>query len=259
MKARSPIKIFLAVQKALFIRELSMRITESKTGLFWTFFEPFMQVMIMVLIKLFLFGSAGDTFDFAAFLALNFIAFNLFRNIVMRSINSFIANKNLFIYKQVKPIDTIIARTFVEIYISGIILIVFVTIGVYFDFDLNVQNLPLVTLGFIILIFFAISFSIALAVGNTFYPSISKTVNILMTFLMFGSAVFYTLDMVPMEIRDYLLLNPLTHIIEYIHGNYFYVLDTKYVNFYYISIWIAVNLYLGLRIYRNFEEKIISL
>jgi capsular polysaccharide transport system permease protein len=259
MVARSPIRIFLAVQKALFIREINMRITESKTGFFWTFFEPFMQVLTMVLVKLFIFGSSGDSFDFAAFLALNFVAFNLFKNILIRSVNAFNANKTLFIYKQVKPIDTIFARVAVEIYISMIIVLVFVIIGYYYKYDLNIENLPLVVLGFIIIVFFAISLSLPLAVGNMFYPSLSKIVSISITFLMFGSSVFYTIDMLPSPLKEYILLNPLTHILEFIHGNYFYVLDTYYVNYFYIVLWIIINLYIGLKIYKIFEEKIISL
>jgi len=74
---RSSLLIFFAVQKALFLREFSMRFSVSKSGLFWTFFEPFFQVFVMVLIKVLLFGTAGGNFDFAAFLALNFTAYNL--------------------------------------------------------------------------------------------------------------------------------------------------------------------------------------
>jgi len=236
-----------------------MRFSVSKSGLFWTFFEPFFQVFVMVIIKMLLFGSSEGNFDFAAFLALNFTAYNFFKNILTKSMGAFTANKALFIYKQVKPLDTIFARILVEMFITGVIIICFVVIGVYFDFDLNVQNLPMVTLGFIFLVFFAFSWGVLLAVANTFYTSVAKTISILMTFLMFGSAVFYTIEQLPFEFQNMLLLNPLTHFMEMIHGYYFDVLDDKFVDYNYMILWTVIPLYLGLWFYRKLEERIVSL
>ncbi|NKQ41044.1 MAG: ABC transporter permease [Sulfurovum sp.] len=258
MEARQPVEIFMAVTKALFIRELNMRFTSGKAGLFWTFFKPFMQVLVFVLIKVVIFGRASDNIDYAAFLALNFTAFNMFKNIISASSGAFNANKGLFVYKQVKPIDTIIARIFVEIFISGIIIVIFVFIGIYFDFDLDVKSLPMVALAFISIILFAFSFGLLVAVGNKFYQSIGKVVNILLTFLMFGSAVFYAIEMVPVEIQEYLLLNPLTHFMEMLHGNYFYVLDDRFVDYRYMALWTLSFLFLGMILYRKLEERIIS-
>jgi len=257
--ARKPINIFLAVQKALFLRELGMRFTISKMGLFWTFFEPFMQIMVFIIMKLVLFGGSSENFDFAVFLALNFTAYNLFKNILTKSMGAFIANKALFIYKQVKPIDTIIARVFVEVFITGIIILIFIIIGVYFNFDLNIKNLPMVMLGMLWISFFGFSFGVFLAVGNTFYPSISKIINIFSTFLMFGSAIFYTIEMLPSQIQNYLLYNPLVHFIEMIHGFYFFTLNDRFVDYLYMLFWTITPLYLGLFLYKNLEERIISL
>jgi len=236
-----------------------MRFSVSKSGLFWTFFEPFMQVFIMVIIKVVIFGKAGDNFDFAAFLALNFTAYNMFRNILSKSMGSFTANKALFVYKQVKPIDTIIARVMVEVFVTGTIIVAFVLIGMYFGFDLNVKHLPMVALGFLWLILFAFSFGLFVAVSNTFYPSIGKTINIFMIFLMFGSAVFYSIEMLPTQIQTLLLYNPLTHFMEMIHGYYFYTLDDSFVDYNYMILWTLSPLYIGLVFYRKLEERIISL
>ena len=259
MNQRSSLLIFFAVQKALFLREFAMRFSVSKSGLFWTFFEPFFQVFVMVIIKVLLFGKSGENFDFAAFLALNFTAFNFFKNILTKSMGAFTANKALFVYKQVKPLDTILARILVEMFITGVIIICFVAIGLYFDFDLNVKNLPMVALGFFSLAFLAFSWGLLIAVGNTFYSSIGKIIRILMTFLMFGSAVIYTIEQLPFEFQNMLLLNPLTHFMEMIHGYYFDVLDDRFVDYNYMLLWTVIPLYVGLWFYRKLEERIISL
>ena len=258
LKARHPLQIFAAVIKALFMRELGMRISVSKSGIFWTFFEPFMSVFMMVLIKVAIFGRSAENFDFAAFLALNFTAFYLFKNIFSQSLGAFTANKGLFVYKQVKPIDTIVARAMVEMFISGMVIVIFVTIGAYFGYDLSVKNFPVVALGFLWIAIFGISLGLLFAVGNTFFPSIGKVANIVMYFILFGSAVFYTISMLPPNLGEMLLYNPLTHFMEMIHGYYFYVLDDRYVDYEYMTLWTLTSLFLGLILYRKFEKRIIS-
>lgn len=259
MLQRNYIHIFLAVQKALFLRELNMRLSVSRTGLFWTFFEPFFQVFVFVSIKILLFGQVASNFDFAVFLALNFTAFNMFKNIVNKSMGAFTANKGLFVYKQVKPIDTVIARAMVEVFITGIIILIFIMIGFYFEFDMNVKNLELVSLGFLWLIVFSFSLALVFAVANTFSNSVSNIVGIIMYPLIFASAVFYTVDMLSPELQAIILYNPLTHFMEMIHGSYFYTLDVKHVDYIYMMYWTIPFLFAGLWLYMKLEKRIISL
>jgi len=258
MTKRSSFKIFLAVQNALFLRELSMRFSSGRMGMFWTFFEPFLQILIFVLIKLVLFGSGESNFDFAVFLALNFTAFNMFKNIVIKSVASFKANKALFLYKQVKPIDTIIARSMVEVFITTIILSIFIFLGYYFDFDMNIKDLTMVTLGFFFLIIFSFSLGIFMAVLNVFVDSVGKLINFFMTALMFASAVFYSIEVLPVNLQTLLLYNPLANFMEMIHGFFFYGLDDRFVSYEYITVWTLALLYCGLWLYVKLEKRIIS-
>jgi len=258
VKHRNALRIFFAVQGALFYRELGVRISEGRTGLFWAFFEPFIQIVIFITIKAIIFSAKGN-FDYIAFLALNFLAFNLFKNIVNKAHNAYTSNKPLFLYKQVKPIDTVIARMTLEIFISSILLIIFIIIGYYFSFDLHVKNLSGVVGGFAWLIVFAFALAILNANISAYSPNFGKLVSFLMTPLYFGSAVIYTVDATPGSFKELLLFNPLTHFIEMIHGNYFYTLDNRYVDYGYILLWTLSLLFVALLSYKILEERIISL
>jgi len=256
--ARKPTQIFFAVIKALFIRELWMRISVSKSGLFWTFFEPFMQVFVFTLIHAAVFSHRSGGFDYTTFIAINFVAYNLFKNIIKKSVGSFVANKGLFIYKQVKPIDTIISRALVELYITGVVSVIFILLGYYLGFDLQIKNFPMVAFALIWLMIFSIGLGVLLAVGNSFFPSVGKTVNVVMIFLLFGSAVFYSLETIPATVRELLLFNPLVHFMEMIHGWWMYDLDDRYVSYSYLSLWTLGVLFISLLLYRHYEERIIS-
>jgi capsular polysaccharide transport system permease protein len=259
MTKRNSLKIFLAVQHALFLRELSMRFSSGRMGFFWTFIEPFFQIMIFVFMKLVIFSSGNNDFDFAVFLALNFTAFNMFKNIVMKSSTAFQANKALFVYKQVKPIDTIIARMLVEVFITAIIIVIFLFLGFYFEFDMEIKDLTMVTLGFIALLIFSFSFALVITILNTFIDSVGKVIGFLLTGLMFGSAVFYNLASLPLELQTLLLYNPLVHFLEIIHGFYFHTLDDSLVSYSYMLLWTLSLLYIGLWFYIKLEKRILSL
>ena len=258
MIKRNPWKIQKSVISALFFRELNMRFSSGQMGLFWTFFEPFFQILVFVLIKITLFGKSNNNVDFAVFLALNFTAFNLFKNIVIKSINAFKANRALFLYKQVKPIDTILARILVEIFITSIIIVIFLAIGLYFDFTIAINDIPMVAFGFLFLILFSFSLALFLSILNIFVDSVSRLIGFSMTALMFGSAVFYTIEILPLGMQKLLLYNPLTHFMEIIHGYYFVALDDKFVDYNYIILWTFSLLYIGLWSYVKLERRIIS-
>ncbi len=218
MKQRSYLHIFFAVQKALFLRETNKQFSSSRPGVFWTFFQPFMQVIAFIIIKTFIFGRGDESFDYAVFLAFNFVAFNMFQHILSKSIGAFESDKPLFSYKQVKPIDTIIAKTTVEVFMAGILYSIFLFIGYYFDFGMEGKNLLMVGLGLVWLAIFSFSFGLVIAIGDTFYKSVGKTVRVFTFGLMLISAVFYPVQSLPVEAQELIVYNPLANFMEMIQS-----------------------------------------
>jgi len=169
-----------------------MRMSVGKMGLFWTFFEPFAQLALFILLHVFIMGSTGQTssYNFAIFMAIGFIAFNMFKSILSASTGAFSANKGLFSYKQVKPIDTIIARVLVEMFMTGIIILLFLFMGFLLQYDLKPENLVLVAAGYLWLVVFSFGMGLVVGIGNTFYVSVGKFVGIFSFVLLIFSAIF---------------------------------------------------------------------
>ena len=259
MTLRKPLQIFLAVERALFLRELNMKMSVGKAGLFWTFFEPFMQVSMFILIRILIMGRASANYDITVFMVSGFVAFNMFRTLLGSSAGAFTANKGLFNYKQVKPIDTILARMLVNMFITSIIIIMFLFIGFFFQYEnLKPENLLLVVLGYLWLAVFSFAVSFLVAIGNTFFNSIGKIVGIFSFGLLIVSAVFFPIISVPLEYQEYFLYNPLVHFMEMIHGSYVYELDTRFVDYRYMLIWTITPLFMGTWLYTKLEKRIIS-
>jgi len=257
LKQRTAWQVQKSVVYALFLREVSVRFSAGRLGYFWVIFEPLMQIFIFVLVKMLLFGTKSPL-DYSVFITIGFVAFNLFRHILDRSMSAFEGNKGLYAYKQVKPIDGLIARILVEILITMIIATIFVAMGFYLDRDMNVENIGMVILGFLWLIVFSFGIGLFISVIGIFFNSFLKVVRLVLSPLMFVSAIFYSMQNMPQALQQLLYYNPLAHFIEMIHDNYFFVLNDSFIDYEYMLIWTIMPLYIGLWLYRKLEKGIIS-
>ena len=264
MTLRSPFKIFFAVERALFLREMDMKISVGKSGLFWTFFEPFLQVFIFVSIHAAITSHTGKSaggsgYDPTVFMASGFIAFDLFRNILSSSTGAFPANKGLFVYKQVKPIDTLLARVLVNLFLTSVVVILFLVVGFLLGYtNLLPKNPSMVFLGVFWLAIFAIGIGLLAAIGNTFFISVGKFLGIISFALLIMSAIFFPIVSLPPLIQHLLLYNPLVHFMEMIHGYYLHGLDDRFVDYTYMLYWTIIPLFVGLWFYQKLEKRIIS-
>ena len=256
---RSSFTIFLSVINALFLREIQTRFGTKRLGYFWAIIDPMSKVIMFSIMHSALPTTTFQHIDYPVFLATSFLTYNFFSATMNSSISAFDANKALFSYQQVKPIDTIISRFFVEFLIMSMTIIVFILLGLYINLDLSIENINMTILAVIWLGVFGFSLGILFAVISAFYETFAKVVGFLTLPLFFLSGLMYSVDSLPKIAQDIVLYNPVIHFIEMIHGNYFKVLNTQYVDYTYMFFWTIIPLFLGLLFYTKAQKKIISL
>jgi len=252
---RSSLKIFFSVIKALLLREITTRFGSQKLGYFWAVLEPMAMIIVFAVIHSRM--GTKTPYDMAVFLAVSFVSYNMFKSIVLRNLNSFTANKGLFVYKQVKPFDTLVSRTILEINVQIFVAIVLIIIGWFLQLDMRVKDLLNVILGMAWFALFGFSLSVLFAVLSYFFENFDKIARLVFLPLFFVSGLFYTAESLPPKIRDILIWNPVFQFEEMIHGFYFYSLDDRYVNYDYLLMWTLIPLFFGLWLYRKTERKII--
>lgn len=258
MKKRSSFAIFKSVVSALFLREVQTRFGTKRLGYFWAIIDPFTQIILFSLLK----GAVSDRsmpgIDYPVFLATGFLSYNFFKAVMSGSMNSFDANRALFSYRQVKPFDTLVSRFLLEKLIFSLAVIVFLCFGLFFGLDIAVKDLLMVLAAVLWLGVFAFSIGIFFAVIATFYETFTKIVNFLSMPLFFLSGLLYTVESLPQFAQEIILYNPIVHFIEMIHGNYFYSLDTSFVDYSYMTFWTIIPMALGLFFYIHSEKKILA-
>ena len=257
MTKRSSFTIFKSVVLALFLREVQTRFGTKKLGYFWAVFDAMFMVMIFAGLKSLISSKSMPGIDYPVYLATTFLAFFLWRNIVTSTMHAFSANKALFAYKQVKPFDTLVTRLLLEMLVSSVATLVFIAIGLYIGLDLSVKNFNMVIVAVLWLCLFGFAIGLMSAVFAYFYEFYAKVIGIVMAPLMWISAIMYSVDSLPPVARKIVLLNPLAHFMEMIHGFYFHKLTTEYVNYEYMLYWTLIPLWIGLFFYKRSEKRIL--
>ena len=108
------LKIQLKVVFAIYIKEMKVRFGGHHVGLVWALLEPIAHVTVFSLI--FYFKSRNsEGIEYPIFVMLGILPWLLFKNIIRRSVTAITANRGMFVYPGVRPIDAILGRVFLEI------------------------------------------------------------------------------------------------------------------------------------------------
>ncbi|RDH85882.1 MAG: polysialic acid transporter [endosymbiont of Escarpia spicata] len=250
--SRSPFEIQKSVVFALFVRELKTRFGKYRLGYVWALLEPMTHVIVLSII-----WSAMGRSEFAGipvplFLATGIVPFLFFRTTATRCMNAIESNRGLFNYRQVRPVDPVLARIILEsiVYFASYLMLLFIA-GWFLDYEIGVHDL----LGLIVVnaLLYLLTFGIGLtfSVYGTLYPEIMKLVPLLVFRPMyFMSGILFPLFVVPTEYHHWLLWNPLLHVVELNHLFYFRGFESGDVSLLFVLLFALASTTFGLLSYR---------
>ena len=201
-------------------REVVGRYKGSVMGLTWSFFNPVFMLVVYTFVFSEIFksrwGGAGveeSKTQFAVLLFVGLIVLNLFSEVLNRAPGLILSNVN-YVKKVVFPIEILPviatgAALFHSLISLGVLLAAFALFNGYLHW--TVVFIPLVLLPLVIL---TTGLAWILASLGVFLRDVGQTIVIVTTVLMFLSPVFYPVTAVPEGFRVFMLVNPLTFIIE---------------------------------------------
>lgn len=219
-RARTPWAITRSVVLALYLRELKTRVDGDWRGALWLVGEPLLTTALMLALYVSIRAQQVGGVDRLMFLITGLLPYQLFKSLVMRMMEAIDANKALFAYRQVRPLDALVARGAIELSVALSMAAATAIAVVLLGHALGpVQPLEWL-LSSALLVAFGGSFGLLAAVG-TRSDFARAAVRLAFLPLMLASGVMVPLNVVPAELRDALLLNPVLHLIDMIRGNWF--------------------------------------
>lgn len=257
--SRSPWRVTLAVWHALFLRETLARLFGNRMAWFWVLAEPAIWIGMFVLIRVVLLGRIKLVYntDFLPWMITGMTIFLLFRNNMTRSAAAITSNKSLFAYSQVKPVDTVLVRCFLEGMIISFIFVIFILLGQLLDVGL-IPDFPLMALvAWLSLWCLGLGVGLIFSVITRFAPELNRIISLLTLPLMLLSGVMKPIYGFPHWLQQYLLYNPIVHGVESFRLAYFehyYTLSA--ISLTYLGYWVIGTLTLGLALHLRFQMKL---
>jgi lipopolysaccharide transport system permease protein len=209
-------------------RELVWRLTErdvlgryrgSLLGLGWSFLNPMAMLAVYTFVFSQIFKVRWGTLEnsgpagFAINLFAGLIVFNLFAESVQKSPGLVLANPN-YVKKVVFPLEVLSVVTVAGALfhaVIGLIPLFVVELFVFHRLPWTVFWLPLVWLP---LLFTSLAMSWFLSALGVFIRDIGQLVALAVSILMFLSPIFFPISALPANLKPFLMLNLLAHIIE---------------------------------------------
>lgn len=196
--------------------EFRARFARSKLGGFWMVLHPLAQVAIYALVLSAVLSAKlpgiDNRFAYALYLMSGMLGWNLFSEVLGRSVNIFVENGNLIkklsFPKITLPLVVIGSALVNNTLLFGAILLVFGLLGHLPN--LNVLWLPVmvaITLGM------AAGLGIFLAILNVFIRDVSQVMGIVLQFWFWLTPVVYMHNIIPEKYRTWLFVNPMTSIV----------------------------------------------
>ncbi len=206
----------------MFMREALARTTVDRFAWFWMIVEPAAHVAVMVLLRTFVGNAKFVTgAEFVPWMITGLLAFFLFREGLMRSLGAIDANKGLFAYRQVKPVDPVLVRCFLEGVLKTFIFLLFIAGGALLGMDIIPHDPLSAIASWLSIWLLGVGAGLVISASDALIPEIGRVVRIAMLPLLIISGAMFPLDFLSYDILQYLLYNPIVHGIESLRLSFF--------------------------------------
>ena len=201
---------------ALMFKEFRSRASRGRLGLFWVILDPVTKIIVLSLFWYLVRRTEISGVHVALFIAVAVVPFTIVSRSLASIASAIGSNQAYYNYPQVKPIDALIARFLLDMWLLAMgAAAIFFALDWFMGLQINLQNiLPFVG---VLVLAMALGFGVSLFTGtySSLYESFSKVQSLFHRPLLLISAVFYTPNDLPAQARYFISWNPIAQLIEY--------------------------------------------
>ncbi|HPQ23916.1 MAG TPA: ABC transporter permease [Gammaproteobacteria bacterium] len=211
------------------LREILARFGRFQAGYLWAFFTPLAQVAVLYLVWILLKDKESLNVPLVLFLMTGVLPFWTFRQTMRQGATAVIKNKQLLNLPQITIFDVTIAHSVLEMLTMLMVFVIAVASTRLLGIVPHVQDPLGVFIGFALMWMIGSGMGAVFAGMSSRFPALPKFAQpFLGRPLFFTSGLFFTAEMVPPRIREWLLYNPLLHVMEHIRNSFFFEMESPY-------------------------------
>jgi lipopolysaccharide transport system permease protein len=200
-------------------RDVLVRYKGSFIGLGWSLFNPLLLLFIYTYVfsEIFKYRWDGDGINsrvvFSIVMFVGMIVLNLFNDIINKAPYLIITNVN-YVKKvvfplEVLPVVSVLASMFNSI--VSVVVLIFFCFCEYGYLNWTILYLPVIFMPLALVI---LGLSYILSALAVYVRDVTQSVGVISALLIFLTPVFYPVSAVPQNVRYFILMNPLSFIIE---------------------------------------------
>jgi lipopolysaccharide transport system permease protein len=235
-------------------RDIKIKYRRSVIGIFWSFLNPLLTMVVLTIIFENIFSM--NIANFPVYFLTGMIVFSLFANGTSYAMTSIQRNasiiKKIYVPKYMYSLGVVLSE-FVNFLLALIVLfLVMLFTGAPFTVYIFAAILPI-----LLLLIFTIGVGLMLATVTVFFRDIEHLYGVFLTLLMYGSAIFYPADIIPEAYRNLLYYNPVYAFISLCRDSFLYgkSFDPNTLIFTTVSAFVA--LVVGITLFYKYQDKFI--
>ncbi|WP_455272857.1 ABC transporter permease [Rhizobium herbae] len=240
------LKQHLRVTVALIIRETAARYGRKPGGYVWALLDPLAHVAMMT----FLFQAIARIptlgTDFGLFFATGYLPFAAYQGMSSFMAGAVRANKNLFSYPVVAPMDAIVARYILQLLTSALVAIIIFAICTPEPSHLSSMNPGVVVGSFVAATLFGLGVGLINIPMFNNYPLYEQIFTLINRPMLLISGVMFLPDSIPSPFQQVLMWNPLVHVIMWFRTGIYPEYRANGLDLEYVGVCAAITVMVGL-------------
>lgn len=250
----------LLIQKrvigALLLREIITRYGRNNIGFLWLFVEPLLLTLVIVLMWKFLRADRVSSLNIIAFVITGYPMAMMWRHASSRAIGAITANTSLLYHRNVRVLDTILARMLLEVIGATIaqvaIMVILMLIG-WIDWP---QDVFYMLLAWLLMALFAFGLGLVICSIAFQFEVFGKIWGTLSFVMLPLSGAFFFVHSLPYRLHEHILWIPMVHGTEMFRHGYFGSTQITCENPWYLLMCDLVLLLLGLAMVSKFSKGV---
>ena len=235
-------------------RDISGKYKDSTLGLFWSFLNPLLSMIVLTIVFSTFFGRTIE--NFPVYLLSGKLVFDLFANATTGAMDSIKGNseiiKKIYVPKYMFAVG-IVCSEFINFLISLIVLVaVMFATGAPFYMSLLYSPIPL-----FFLLVLTMGVGLILATATTFFTDIKYLYGVLIMLLSFMTPLFYPIEIIPEQFLFFFKVNPLYAAVSSFRDIVLYGAFPQTKFLLYLIITSIIALVIGVYLFYRYQDEFV--
>ncbi|WP_410319629.1 ABC transporter permease [Methanobrevibacter sp.] len=228
----------------------------SVLGVMWTILSPLLMMALFTIIFSTLFGRNID--NYAVYFLCGWCLFQFFSSSISASMNALKGNKAILQRTPAPKYIFILGGILSEFlnYLIMLILLVVIMFITHATFHFPIMFFSIIPI--ISLFIMIVGLGLMLSIACVYYTDIQHLWGVISMMLLYASAIFYPMDIIPEPFRGYLLLNPLYWVIDQFRCFVCQGISPNAINLIDSLLLSLIILICGIIVFKRYEDKIVT-